>query len=115
MQLKSGIAEKIDATLKGPMIQSWDMSDVDNPTPAMTVPETGAGYEQYRIMAGSLKLTEAEAEHIQENFDSILKDKGFPAKMASGVLEVSKALLAWGATVKGESEDKPKAKAKSAK
>lgn len=98
MQLKSGIALKLD-TLKGPMIQSWDMSDPENPKPGMTVPETGPGYEQYRITGGGLSLTADEAKHLKENFDSIMEDKGFPSKLASGVYEANEALAAWTATV----------------
>jgi hypothetical protein len=98
MQLKSGIAAKIDK-LKGPMVQSWDMSDPERPVPAMTVPETGPGYEQYRITGGPLALTPEEAKHIKENFDSIMEDKGFPAKMASGVYEANAALMAWTADI----------------
>ena len=106
MQLKAGIAQKIDAALKGPMVQSWDMQDPDKPTPAMTVPETGPGCDQYRITAGGLSLTVVEAKHIKENFDKILEDKGFPSKMASGVFEVNTALLQWGATVKADAPAK---------
>ena len=99
MQLKSGIAIKLDQ-LRGPMVQSWDMSNPDKPQPAITVPETGPGHEQYRIVSGPLSLMPEEAKHIKENFDSMLDDKGFPAKMASGVLEANDALMAWTAEVK---------------
>lgn len=101
MQLKSGIAKKLD-TLKGPMVQSWNMEDPEKPIPAMTVPETGPGFEQYRIMGGPLSLTKNEADHIKENFDSIMEDgaAGFPSKMASGVFGAYEALNAWTATVK---------------
>lgn len=100
MQLKSGIARKIDI-LKGPMVQSWDMSDPEKPVPGMTIPETGPEFEQYRIMGGPLALSKAEAEHIKENFDSIMGEggAGFPAKMASGVFGAFEALNAWTATV----------------
>lgn len=106
MNMKAGIAEKIDATLKGPIVKTWSApaeGEAGEAKPHHVVPETGAGYDEYRIVAGPLTLTKAEAEHVKETFDSMMDPKkGFPAKLARGVLELNQALVSWGAAEKKE-------------
>jgi hypothetical protein len=92
--LKAQLGKKL-GVFKAPQIASWTRPDLTDKFEPVFVPETGCGYEAYRVIGGKLSLTKLEAEHLETHFTAILKDKGFPSKLAEGVLEVRQALQAW--------------------
>lgn len=93
IDIKASIAKKLNA-IKAPKVMTWGVDKEGNNIP-IEVPETGPGYEDYRLITGTVGLNASEAKHVRRNFDDILKDKGIPAKFAEGVYDVDAALKIW--------------------
>ena len=90
-RLKGRLDEKLDA-FRASKVISWKSNEDGTIEPAQVVPETGPGWEDFRIVGNVITLTKAEAEHLQESFEEIINKDGFPAAWARGVLEVEDIL-----------------------
>jgi hypothetical protein len=94
IELKAGIQTELELH-KRPKKGSLTVDRSMNVT-LIDIPNTGAGYDDWDWEDKAMvDLEKAGGNHLKESFDRLLEKDGIPATLASGVQEVSQALLAW--------------------